>query len=124
MLRVSMIDSETDNDDGFVDVQFRKLSYAEVASLAPSRKRASPTATPAAGRRTSINEYEVLQKGADVSAIASVASAANSRSPLIEEDSKVLDNAIVHIEEDLPEKFKSDVHYRKGKKKKTRKPRV
>lgn len=93
LMKVSMVETETDGaDGGFVDIQCRKLSYAEVASLTPPRK-----ATPAKGK-IEANSFEVL------------------RSEDVAENLTSVSYATI-TEEELPERVKTDNHSKKRKQK-------
>lgn len=93
LVKVSMVETETDGaDGGFVDIQCRKLSYAEVASLTPPRK-----AAPAKGK-IEANTFEVL------------------RSENVAENPTSVSYATI-TEEELPERVKTDNHSKKRKQK-------
>lgn len=102
LVKVSMVETDSESaGDGFVDIQCRKLSYAEVASLNP--KKIKPTALPAKGR-VEKNEFEILKdEPAPVQASSKIVPSSDPMSLSL-------------IEDGLPEKFKTDIHARnKGK---------
>lgn len=53
--------SMTENPEEFVDIEYQKLSYAEVAKMSKNKKQTSrvPLAVPK-GHRVNSNQYEVL----------------------------------------------------------------
>lgn len=58
--------SMTDDAEEFVDIEYRKLSYAEVASMSKNKQQTSkvPMATPKASR-VNKNQFEVLAEAED-----------------------------------------------------------
>lgn len=106
LVKVSMVDteSEVNGEDGFVDIQCRKLSYAEVASL---RRHEPQPAIPAKGRIEK-NEFEVLRDEPD-----------NSTPPTTTNSSSSYHQT--YTEEELPEKFKTNNHFKNKKQKKGKK---
>ncbi|CAH2351723.1 hypothetical protein CLIB1423_04S04500 [[Candida] railenensis] len=112
LVKVSMVETDAEfAGDGFVDIQCRKLSYAEVASLNP--KKLKPTALPAKGRIEK-NEFEILKEEATPASTSTSSKIVPSSDPL----------SLSMIEDELPEKFKSDVHSRKQGKGKGQKKKL
>lgn len=56
-----MNEQSVDDDDSFIDITTRKLSYAEVAALSQNKKQTNRLSKPKENR-VNTNQYEVLAK--------------------------------------------------------------